>query len=111
MTSINSVSPTRISTSWRYSNLSKATIKRLLELGIDPTTVTSEAKAQYLIEQAEAAKKTIVKSEDEGDEPKKKFKAEQIQQNIYNNMDMISVSNKLILGLTTLEVTKKQKNI
>lgn len=102
MTSINSIShiPSFVMSSGG-STLSKETIQRLLALGIDPTTVTSEAQARYLIEQAEAAKKKENNDPDEqeGGKQQEKHKAELIQQNIYNTMDMISTSNKLILGL------------
>lgn len=80
--------------------LSQATIDRLLALGIDPTTVQTEAQAQILIAQAEAAKNQNNNPEqEEGGKQQEKHKAELIQQNIYNTMDMISVSNKIILGL------------
>lgn len=80
--------------------LSQATIDRLLALGIDPNSVQTEAQAQILIAQAEAAKNQNNNPEQEkGGKQQEKHKAELIQQNIYNTMDMISLSNKLILGL------------
>ncbi len=80
--------------------LREETIQKLLALGIDPSTVTSEAQAQLLIAQAEAAKnKQNNPEQEEGGNQQEKQKAELLQQNIFNTMDMISLSNKLILGL------------
>lgn len=101
MPSINSIPhiPTFMMTS-NDGPLKQSTIERLLALGIDPTTVTTEAQAQNLIAQAEAAKNENNNPEqEEGGKQQEKHKAELIQQNIYNTMDMISTSNKLILGL------------
>ena len=102
MSSINTI--THVSSfviSSGVSTLSKETIQRLLALGIDPTTVTSETQARFLIEQAEAAKKreNNDSEEQEGGKQQEKYKAELIQQNMFDKMDMISVSNRLILGL------------
>ncbi len=80
--------------------LKKSTIERLIALGIDPTSVTSEAQAQYLIEQAEAAKRKENNDfEEQGGQQQENHKAELIQQNMFDTMNMISVSNRLILGL------------
>lgn len=101
MSSISSIS--HISSFMMTSNdgpLKQSTIERLIALGIDPTTVTTEAQAQSLIAQAEAAKNQNNNPEqEEGGKQQEKHKAELIQQNLFNNMDMISVSNRLILGL------------
>lgn len=101
MSSINSISqhiPTFVMTSDSGRVLSETTIQRLLALGIDPTTVTTETEAQILIAQAEAAKNQENPEQKEGGKQQEERKAE-LQQNIFNKMDMISVSNKLILGL------------
>jgi len=163
MSSINSISN---QTALAYSvscnkseELSTTTKMKLEALGIDPSSVTSEAQAQVLITQAEAAQKesnsgkeggnssqqeliseaktlaaevgAAVSNQDSlenilnkisdkigtmGKDPSnaqrvQKFQSEltslaqradviiSTQQNIFNTMDMISVSNKLILGL------------
>ncbi len=101
MSSINSIChiPTFVMTS-NDGHLKQSTIERLLALGIDPTTVTTETQAQNLIAQAEAAKNQNNNPEqEEGGKQQEKHKAELLQQNIFNTMDMISTSNKLILGL------------
>lgn len=97
ISSINLIS-TSIAASSNGKHLSETTIMRLLALGIDPTTVTSETQAQILIAQAEAAKNQN-NNQEQGGHQQEKHKAELTQQNIYNTMDMISLSNKLILGL------------
>ena len=166
MTSISSIGSTQaaaISTHKSSEELSTETKKKLEALGIDPTTVTSEAQAQTLIAQAEAAKQqnntgqqqqggnsseqellseakslastvgVTVSSNDSLDDiidniskeiqvmlnskDKSKISAAQgdqaqlasiseradaiqdTQQNIFNAMNMISVSNKYALGL------------
>ena len=166
MTSISSVSNMQTSAISSYkteTELSSSTKLKLEALGIDPSTVTSEAQAQTLIAQAEAAKHqnnagqqqqggnsseqellseaknlasqvgVTVSSNDSldtiidniskeiqvmlnsGDKSKMATaqgfqtqlasisgRAESIQstqQNIFNAMDMISVSNKYALGL------------
>lgn len=166
MTSISSVSNMQTATISSYkteTELSSSTKLKLEALGIDPSTVTSEAQAQTLIAQAEAAKHqnnagqqqqggnsseqellseaknlasqvgVTVSSNDSldtiidniskeiqvmlnsGDKSKMATaqgfqtqlasisgRAESIQstqQNIFNAMDMISVSNKYALGL------------
>lgn len=84
----------------QQATLKEETIQKLLALGIDPTSVTSESQAQTLIAQAEAAKnKQNNPEQEEGGNQQEKHKAELLQQNIFNTMDMISLSNKLILGL------------
>lgn len=101
MSSITSIShiPTFVMTS-NDGPLKQSTIDRLLALGIDPATVTTEAQAQALIAQAEAAKNQNNNPEqEEGGKQQEKHKAELIQQNIFNTMDMVSINNKLILGL------------
>lgn len=101
MSSINSIPHIPIAmASSSGSTLKQSTIDRLLALGIDPATVTTEAQAQNLIAQAEAAKNQNNNPEqEEGGKQQEKHKAELLQQNIYNTMDMISINNKLILGL------------
>ena len=56
MTSISSISSAQSAAVSTYKNeeLSSSTKQKLEALGIDPTTVTSEAQAQSLIAQAEA---------------------------------------------------------
>ena len=59
MSSISSINSTRsaaVSTYKTQEELSSSTKLKLESLGIDPTTVTSEAQAQALIAQAEATK-------------------------------------------------------
>ncbi len=102
MSSISSIPhiPSFVMTTDSGRVLSQTTIERLLALGIDPSTVQTESQAQVLIAQAEAAKNQNNNPEqEEGGKQQEKHKAELIQQNIYNTMDMISTSNKLILGL------------
>lgn len=160
MTSVNSISNNQsISLSvYKSEELSITTKMRLEAVGIDPSSVNSEAQAQILTAQAEAAQKqnnsgqqqggnssqqelisearelaletgTNVSCQDTLDEMLEKIAeklntlaqnptntvqsfqsrllslaekadvAVHIQQNIFDNMDMISVSNKLILGL------------
>lgn len=98
MSSISSLNQVHslVMTSGNPRKLSETTIQRLLALGIDPATVQSETEAQILIAQAEAAGKQD--NTENGGKQQEKRKAE-LQQNIFNTMDMISVSNKLILGL------------
>ena len=162
ISSINSLQAGAIST-YKTEELSSTTKLKLEALGIDPSTVTTEAQAQTLIAQAEAAKQqnnaeqqqqggnsseqellseaknlatevgVTVSSNDSlddiinniskeiqvmlnsGDQSKASSaqsyqaqlasisgRAEAIQstqQNIFNAMDMISVSNKYALGL------------
>ncbi len=146
--------------SCKGEELSVTTKMRLEALGIDPSSVTSEAQAQIIIAQAEASQRqnnsgkqqggntsqqqlifeakelarktgTFVSEQDTLDDMLDKISkklnslaqnpqnaekvqsyqsellslaqranvAVQIQENIFNTMDMISVSNKLILGL------------
>ncbi len=163
MTSINTIcNKQSIAVSvYKGEELSITTKMRLEALGIDPSTVTSQAQAEILIAQAEAAQKQNNSGHQQGggnsshqeliseakelafetganisgndtlDEMLEKIaeklntlakdpsKAQQvqsyqsrlinlankadvtvhIQQNIFDTMDMISVSNKLILGL------------
>lgn len=96
ITSLHQI-PSFITVSGSGKVLSEATIMRLLALGIDPSTVTSESQAQILIAQAEAASKQS-DSQHGGKQQEEKHKSE-LQQNIFNAMDMVSLSNKLILGL------------
>lgn len=162
ISSINSLQAGAIST-YKTEELSSTTKLKLEALGIDPSTVTTEAQAQTLIAQAEAAKQqnnagqqqqggnsseqellseaknlatevgVIVSSNDSlddivdniskeiqvmlnsGDQSKissaQSYQAQlasisgraeaiqSTQQNIFNAMDMISVSNKYALGL------------
>lgn len=162
ISSINSLQAGAIST-YKTEELSSTTKLKLEALGIDPSTVTTEAQAQTLIAQAEAAKQqnnagqqqqggnsseqellseaknlatevgVTVSSNDSlddivdniskeiqvmlnsGDQSKissaQSYQAQlasisgraeaiqSIQQNIFNAMDMISVSNKYALGL------------
>ena len=57
MTSISSIGSAAASLSThKIEELSSSTKQKLEALGIDPTTVTSEAQAQSLIAQAEATK-------------------------------------------------------
>lgn len=74
--------------SCQCSTLSAATRRKLEELGIDPSTVTSEAEAQALIAQAEAAK-----------HKQNEVSVTGSQNNVFNAMDMVSISNKYALGL------------
>lgn len=105
MSSISSIASTQTysitaGASQQCSVLKEETIQKLLALGIDPSTVTSESQAQLLIAQTEAAKnKENNPEQEEGGNQQEKHKAELLQQNIFNTMDMISLSNKLILGL------------
>ena len=160
--SMSSIQSAAVAT-YKQEELSSSTTLKLEALGIDPSTITSEAQAQTLIAQAEAAKHqnnagqqqqggnsseqelltesknlatkvgVTVSSKDSLDdiidniskkiqvmlnsEDKSKIstaqgyqtqlanisgRAETIQstqQNIFNAMDMISISNKFILGL------------
>ena len=161
ISSIGSVQSAAVST-YKCEELSTSTKQRLEALGIDPSTVTSEAQAQILIAQAEAAKQQNNSGQQQGgnsserellseaknlastvgvtvssndtledivdniskelqvmlnSNDKSKISAAQgyqtqlasisaradsiqnIQQNIFNAMDMISVSNKYALGL------------
>ena len=162
ISSINSLQAGAIST-YKTEELSSTTKLKLEALGIDPSTVTTEAQAQTLIAQAEAAKQqnnagqqqqggnsseqellseaknlatevgVTVSSNDSlddivdniskeiqvmlnsGDQSKissaQRYQAQlasisgraeaiqSTQQNIFNAMDMISVSNKYALGL------------
>lgn len=100
MTSINSVHSSIIISYHKGEALSLSTKMRLEALGIDPTTVSSEAEAQILIAQAEAAQNQNNSGhEQQGGNSQKQKSDTDIQQNIFNSMDMISLSNKLILGL------------
>ena len=157
MSSISSISSAQAASvsTYKCDELSSLTKLKLEALGIDPTTVTSEAQAQSLIAQAEATKhqnnsgqqgggnsseqellseaKTLasavgvsVSSNDSLDDiidnisaeiqvmlnsgDQSKISAAQgyqdrvdsvqnTQQNIFNAMDMISLSNKYALGL------------
>ncbi len=164
MSSISSISSAQSMAAVTYKNeeLSSSTKMKLEALGIDPSTVTSEAQAQQLIAQAEAtkhqqnfqeqqqqggntseqqllseakelaAKVGVTVSTDDTldditgniadriqammDDPSKVNMAQEYQaqlanisdkadsisitqQNIFNAMDMISVSNKYALGL------------
>ena len=56
ISSINSTQSAAVSTYKMQEELSSSTKMKLESLGIDPTTVTSEAQAQALIAQAEATK-------------------------------------------------------
>ncbi len=56
ISSINSTQSAAVSTYKTQEELSSSTKMKLESLGIDPTTVTSEAQAQALIAQAEATK-------------------------------------------------------
>lgn len=58
MSSISSISSTQAASmsTYKCEELSSSTKLKLEALGIDPTTVTSEAQAQSLIAQAEATK-------------------------------------------------------
>lgn len=157
--SLNHIQSIAIS-SYKGEELSTTTKMRLEALGIDPSTVQSEAQAQILIAQAEAAQKqnnsghqqggnsseqelmseaktlaqkvgADVSSQDKleditskisekiqvmANDPSQQKRAQQYQaeltsilqraenltitqQNIFNTLNMISVSNKLILGL------------
>lgn len=157
--SLNHIQSIAIS-SYKGEELSITTKMRLEALGIDPSTVQTEAQAQILIAQAEAAQKqnnsghqqggnsseqelmseaktlaqkvgADVSSQDKleditskisetiqvmANDPSQKKRAQQYQteltsilqraenltitqQNIFNTLNMISVSNKLILGL------------
>ena len=160
--SMSSIQSAAVAT-YKQEELSSSTKLKLEALGIDPSTVTSEAQAQTLIAQAEAAKQqnnagqqqqggnsseqellteaknlatkvgVTVSSKDSlddiidniskeiqvmlnsGDQSKTSAaqgyqtqlasisgRAEAIQstqQNIFNAMDMISISNKYVLGL------------
>ena len=99
MSSINLISshiPSFVMTTDSGRVLSETTIQRLLALGIDPTTITTETEAQIKIAQAEAARNQE-NSQDGGKNQEKQ--KEELQQNIFNTMDMMSISNKLILGL------------
>ncbi len=163
MTSISSISSAQsaaIST-YKSDELSSTTKQKLEELGIDPSTVTSETQAQVLIAQAEAARQQQNGSQGGGNSSEQELMSEaknlasevgvtvsstdtlddiidnitaQIQvmmesgnqskialaqgyqtqlasisdrvtsvqitqQNIFNAMDMVSVSNKYALGL------------
>lgn len=162
--SISSISSAAAACSYQTNTLSTATKQKLEALGIDPSSVTSEAQAQALIAQAEATKHqqnadsgnsgggnsseqelmseakslatavgTSVSSDDtlddiisnidtkiqamlnSGDENRFKLaqgyqtqlasiseRADTVsstQNNIFNAMDMVSVSNKYALGL------------
>ena len=162
MSSISSISSAQSMAAVTYKNeeLSSSTKMKLEALGIDPSTVTSEAQAQQLIAQAEATKHQHNSQEKQGgntseqqllseakelaakvgvtvstddtldditgniadriqammDDPSKVNMAQEYQaqlanisdkadsisitqQNIFNAMDMISVSNKYALGL------------
>lgn len=166
MSSISSISHSQAAavSTYKSDELSASTKQQLEALGIDPSTVTSEAQAQILIAQAQAARHqnnsgyqekqggnsseqelmseakelastvgVTVSSTDTLDDiidnisveiqkmlnsgDKSKIEAAQgyqtqlssisdradsiqsIQQNIFNTMDMISVSNKYALGL------------
>lgn len=166
MTSISSINSTQsaaVSTYKTQEELSSSTKLKLEALGIDPTTVTSEAQAQTLIAQAEATKQqqnagqqqgggnsseqellseakslaskvgVTVSSNDtlddiidnisaqlqvmlnSGDQSKisqaqslqtqlanisdRADSIQSTQQNIFNAMDMVSISNKYALGL------------
>jgi hypothetical protein len=162
ISSISSSTAQQIATSsCSNSQLSETTKKRLEALGIDPSTVQTEAQAQILITQAEAAKNQQNSSQQGGNSSEQQLMSEakelatsvgvsvsssdslddiidkisdQIQvmlnsddqskvsmaqgyqtqlesisdrvsnvqttqQNIFNSMDMISVSNKYALGL------------
>ena len=155
MSSISSISSTQSMavSAYKSEELSSSTKMKLEALGIDPSSVTSEAQAQQLIAQAEATKHqqnsqqqliseakelaakvgVTVASDDTLDDitgniadkiqammdtgDPSKIKAAQeyqsqlasisdeadsitnTQQNIFNAMNMISVSNKYALGL------------
>ena len=99
MSSISSINNySQIISVQQCNQLSTTTKMRLEALGIDPSTVTSEAQALTLIAQVEAAKNQNNSGKQGGNSQQHKSDAN-TQQNIFNTMDMISVSNKLILGL------------
>lgn len=87
------------------NQLSITTRQKLESLGIDPSTITSEVQAQILIERAEAAKEQ--NSEPNPEKHKQNTSktglnpvdSQAVQENIFNAMDMISISNKFALGL------------
>lgn len=86
------------------SGLKEETKRKLIALGIDPSTVTSEAEAQRIIENAEQLKK-IQKIDNESlsknkctDEEQLKRTAEN-ENSIYNMLNMTANVNKFILGL------------
>lgn len=101
MSSINSLTnmQSMAITAYKHDELSTSTKQKLEALGIDPTTVTSEAQAQTLIAQAEAARKQNNSGHQQGGNSSQHQSDANTQQNIFNTMDMISLSNKLILGL------------
>lgn len=160
MSSINSLQSSIIISFHKSDELSTTTKMRLEALGIDPSTVSSEAQAQILIAQAEAAPRQNNSGHQQGGNSSQHqliFEAKELaskvgatvsdqdkledmldkiserinvmamnpstvqkaqgyqkeladlaqranvivitQQNIFNTMDMISISNKLLLGL------------
>lgn len=84
-------------TAYKHDELSASTKQRLEALGIDPSTVHSETEAQILIAQAEAARQQNNSGQQQGGNFSQR--QAETQQNIFNTMDMISLSNKIILGL------------
>lgn len=103
MTSINTIANSQLyeiiaGATLQCTTLKEETIQKLLALGIDPSLVTTHS--QILIAQMEAAKnKQNNPEQEEGGNRQEKHNTKLLQQNIFNAMDMISLSNKLILGL------------
>lgn len=81
----------------KCDELSNLTKLRLEILGIDSSTVKTESQAQLIIAQLEGALKKNLDNEQGG--TRQELISENTQQNIFNEMNMISISNRLILGL------------
>ncbi len=105
MTSINTIANSQLyeiiaGATLQCTTLKEETIQKLLALSIDPSIVTTHSHSQILIAQMEAAKnKQNNPEQEEGGNRQEKHNTKLLQQNIFNAMDMISLSNKLILGL------------
>lgn len=86
------------------SGLKEETKRKLLSLGIDPSTVQTEAQAQRIIENAEQLKK-IQKLDNESLSKNKCTDEEDIKRTaenetaVYNMLNMNANINKFILGL------------
>ena len=86
----------------KCNELSHTTKMRLEALGIEPANVSSESQAQILIAQAEAApKQNNSREQDDNSKRRELIREAEIlaEKNIFNEMNMVSISNRLILGL------------
>ena len=94
ISAITSILASNASTSTKGANLSEETIGKLLSLGIDIESVSSETEAKKLIEEAEKEKK----SSDDEESDKKDTTAEE---NLYN--DIKNLARKIGINVNKSE--------